>query len=453
MKKAKSNQSSGTFRTKEVVLLPNALDDEVFRGRRKALLMQNGFIPSELKVEKSWTAEEVSNLFETVFEQQLHRSSAEGDNNRMRLSFLGGIGKTLQEPLLQQGQEIDGACLSRVFAQKVIWLRPSRDIPMNDEPTDSHVPSYDLPATMLPLINEIPSSHVHNLLNTPHNINHMQEIVPECPRNIIEDTLITSIDLDDAIDTLMQWNTDKQAVETTCKLPLETPRQVVDKYKEDNLIERERSTALHVPRENIWKDALTFYKSNMGNKEKLLRKLMFVCFHDEDGIDVGYKNGYLLNGTSGDILLEDIPVTRATGCLINFIKSLQQCETKEAINELFDTSDGPAFEQIISSSDWDPQEDVTVGNKNILIDMLLHEETINRRGRTVVAMREGLFFMQFGKCLDLAVSKLLFLGIKDIIDNGDFLSVLEFDDADSDKKLAVRAWFERLVQKRLKNYW
>eukprot|EP00794_Sanderia_malayensis_P017199 gene17199-18929_t len=153
------------------------------------------------------------------------------------------------------------------------------------------------------------------------------------------------------------------------------------------------------------------------------------------------------NGTSGDILLEDIPVTCATGCLINFIKSLKQCETKEAINELFDTFDAPAFEQIISSSDWDPQEDVTVGNKNILIDMLLHEQTINRRGRKVVAMHEGLLFMQFGKCLDLAVSKLLFLGIKDIIDNGYFLSVLEFDDADSDKKLAVRASFETLVQK------
>ncbi len=143
------------------------------------------------------------------------------------------------------------------------------------------------------------------------------------------------------------------------------------------------------------------------------------------------------NGTSGDILLEDIPVTCATGGLINFIKSLQQCETKEAISELFDTSNGPAFEQIISSSDWDPQENVTVGNKNILMDMLLHEEAINRRGRKVVAMCEGLHFMQFGKCLDLAVSKLLFLGIRDII---------EFYDVDSDKKLSVRAWFERFVQ-------
>eukprot|EP00794_Sanderia_malayensis_P017200 gene17200-18930_t len=47
MKKTKLNQSSGTFRTKEVVLLPNALDDEVVRGRRKALLLQNGFVNSK----------------------------------------------------------------------------------------------------------------------------------------------------------------------------------------------------------------------------------------------------------------------------------------------------------------------------------------------------------------------------------------------------------------------
>ncbi len=43
---------------------------------------------------------------------------------------------------------------------------------------------------------------------------------------------------------------------------------------------------LHVSTENVWKDALIFYKSNMGNKEKLLRKLN-VCFNDEVGIDGG----------------------------------------------------------------------------------------------------------------------------------------------------------------------
>ena len=39
-----------------------------------------------------------------------------------------------------------------------------------------------------------------------------------------------------------------------------------------------------------------------------------------------------------------------------------------AIAELFNSAEGPAFEQIVNSSDWNCSESVTVENKNILID-------------------------------------------------------------------------------------
>ena len=100
----------------------------------------------------------------------------------------------------------------------------------------------------------------------------------------------------------------------------------------------------------------------------------------------------LLNdkGISGNVSLSHIPVTAATGNLINFVKSLNECDTEKSINGLFDTADGPAFEQIINSSDWDPDEPVTSSNNAILVNMLLYEETVVRGGKKVEAIREGL---------------------------------------------------------------
>ena len=103
----------------------------------------------------------------------------------------------------------------------------------------------------------------------------------------------------------------------------------------------------------------------------------------------------LLNekGISGNVPLNHIPVTAATGNLINFVKSLSECDTEESINDLFDTADGPPLEQIINSSDWDPR--LRRSNKAILVNMLLYEETVVRRGKKVEAIREGLKAMSF----------------------------------------------------------
>ena len=91
----------------------------------------------------------------------------------------------------------------------------------------------------------------------------------------------------------------------------------------------------------------------------------------------------LLNeeGVSGNFQRDHIPVTSSTGNLLNFIKSLYNCNKEQSIKELFNSADGPAFEQLASSSDWDPNEPITVENKEILINFLLYEETIVRRGK------------------------------------------------------------------------
>ena len=120
----------------------------------------------------------------------------------------------------------------------------------------------------------------------------------------------------------------------------------------------------------------------------------------------------LLNdkGISGNVTLSHVPVSAATGNLINFVKSLNECDTEKSINDLCDTADGPAFEQIINSSDWDPDEPVTSSNKAILVNMFLYEETVVRRGKKVEAIREGLKTMSFTRYFGKDATKSFFLG-------------------------------------------
>ena len=45
----------------------------------------------------------------------------------IRLEMLMGVGSSLQRPCLAKDQELDGGVMSRLFSQKVIWLRPFTD--------------------------------------------------------------------------------------------------------------------------------------------------------------------------------------------------------------------------------------------------------------------------------------------------------------------------------------
>ena len=82
----------------------------------------------------------------------------------------------------------------------------------------------------------------------------------------------------------------------------------------------------------------------------------------------------MVNDLSGDILVDQIPDTVATRCLLNLIGSLEACKNDEDIQLLFTDADGPAFEQLISSSDWGPIEVITMKNRNILINVLIYQE-------------------------------------------------------------------------------
>lgn len=346
-------------------------------------------------------------------------------------------------------------------------------------------------------------------MNTPANIRRLQEIVPDSPVQDIDAVLSTSTNLEEAIEVLVSRSADVGDANVG---PFETTANVVKRYQEESFKVDDGRAVIHITRENLWRDALTFYKCNMGDKQKLLRKLS-VSFNGEDGIDAGAlmvefftllfncakenlfepiegKSWLLVpkrsggnlqifkivgvfiahsilqggpffnflapwvvdvlvnnNGISGDIPLEHIPINSATGGMINFIKSLRSCENDEAIDELFASADGPAFEQIISTSDWEPNQSIIVKNKNILIDMLLYEETIVRSGRKISAIREGLHFLGFDKHLNHDVTKSMFLGSRRLIQNDEFLRLFEFDGCDEEPdKVQCVDWFKEFIE-------
>lgn len=60
-----------TFRTKEVVLLPESKTNQVLRPPGKANLMEKGFVHSELVINKGWSDKEVVAYFEQCFIEKL----------------------------------------------------------------------------------------------------------------------------------------------------------------------------------------------------------------------------------------------------------------------------------------------------------------------------------------------------------------------------------------------
>ena len=140
--------------------------------------------------------------------------------------------------------------------------------------------------------------------------------------------------------------------------------------------------------------------------------------------------------------MDHIPVTSSTGNL-NFMKSLYNYNNEQSIKELFDSADGPAFEQLVSSTDWDPNGAVTVENKEVLINLLLYEETIVCRGKKVEAMREGLKVMGLAPFFCMDATRQLFLGTPVALNAKTFVKLINWN-TNKDVKSIVD-WFHSFI--------
>ena len=147
------------------------------------------------------------------------------------------------------------------------------------------------------------------------------------------------------------------------------------------------------------------------------------------------------NGVSKDISLNHVPLTSGTGNPIKFIKLLNQCDIVGRISDLFNNADSPASEQISSSSEWDPSEHITSKNKDILVNMLLYQETIGRRGRGVDANREDLNVMGFAKHFRYPATESIFSGISEKPTAIKTISRVEWKKSGDKLVINVLQWF------------
>ena len=69
---------------------------------------------------------------------------------------------------------------------------------------------------------------------------------------------------------------------------------------------------------------------------------------------------------------------------------MQTADSNEVIDALFDSEEGPAFEELVNISQWDISTKVTVVNKETLLSLLVYEELVSKHEKQLKAMREGL---------------------------------------------------------------
>ena len=248
------------------------------------------------------------------------------------------------------------------------------------------------------------------------------------------------------------------------KKKFKSSEEVISAYKERNLAKNDSSFyTIEITRDNLWRDAIRFYKVSMANKELLLKRPS-IEFKGEDGIDAGalsveffskfldMAQNQLFEETPGKFLIpkrsgmnlelfkvsgiavghiilhggppfqslahwcfailsgrceeeitaiiaresfeKTIPLNAGISKLLSFLKALGKVSSDDEINQLFDESaEGPAYEQVVNSSQWPIDTKYTMSNLEALKSLLVWEELFEKRERQLKAIREGLEFI------------------------------------------------------------
>ena len=89
-----------------------------------------------------------------------------------------------------------------------------------------------------------------------------------------------------------------------------------------------------------------------------------------------------------------IPLNAGTAVVISFLKELSNINTNAELDYLFDVNaEGPAYEQIVNSTQWPIDTKITLENIETLKAMIVWEELVIKREKQLNAIREGLSFI------------------------------------------------------------
>ena len=329
------------------------------------------------------------------------------------------------------------------------------------------------------------------------NISFLQEMFTNASETCIKHALRQTNSLDDAVSMLV----DGDGLGTVSKVLAAIQEKTVDAGSE---------YVLKISRDNVWADGMKFYKTALGDISLLKKKfvvkfdnesgidlgalknefftLMFEkakkelfesdvskvwqCVPKRSGGNTHifkifgiiiahsllHRGPYFNNlapwaveilcdgEVSGQISVESIPLTLATGMTINLIKNLQNCNNDDDIVNLFNSTEAPGYEQIIGLSEWDQNVDITIENKSILIDMLVYEEVITRRSGKIKAIKEGLSMLGITEYLHLPIVKELFIGKPGKVTANRLLSIIKWPVVTESKKNQAIAFFNSFIK-------
>ena len=91
--------------------------------------------------------------------------------------------------------------------------------------------------------------------------------------------------------------------------------------------------------------------------------------------------------------MNDIPLTAATSILHQFVKAVQNAESDDEIEKIFDQEEGPAFDQLIHGSQWNLATKISISNRETLLHLLIYDELVTKREKQLKGIREGLKVM------------------------------------------------------------
>ena len=269
---------------------------------------------------------------------------------------------------------------------------------------------------------------------------------PDIPANRIEDVLVSTKSWEEAVDILVTNHP-------------ESGSAVIQSFVDGNL-DTINTKVVKIKREDIWRDAVRFYKISMAKKSNLFQKLA-VGFEGEEGIDVGAltveyfrklfeifrrvksetflipkRSGgnltlfKILGITIGNSLLQGqppfpylhpwcyamitqkseeeivgliskekctelIPLNAGTADVISFLNVLSRTKSEKDIDDLFECTEGQAFEQVVNATQWPIDKKITTNNIGALKAMIIWDEVICKREKQLNAITDGLAYVEF----------------------------------------------------------
>ncbi|XP_013855982.1 uncharacterized protein LOC106511791 [Austrofundulus limnaeus] len=119
---------------KEVILLPDSTWEVICKPPFKQYLHENGHILSAFEFHKSWD-------YHTVI-QQIRNGFGSTIPQNVSLQIVMGCGNKLIAPKLQDGQQLNGQLIQRVFRSKALYVRPSQTL--LEDPEERSTTTYQV---------------------------------------------------------------------------------------------------------------------------------------------------------------------------------------------------------------------------------------------------------------------------------------------------------------------